>query len=244
MHMCVIDIPSFLSLCLDFWFCPTQVPKETSRLVAGVRQLHDAIPTVIRPIVQALDGVSRECVRLVEEKRHVSTESLPVPHPWHGLSSEEETAASATGTVWSADDDRADSSEGQEEKRRGATVAEPWIAPAAFVRKFGELVRISHNLLNALGVGHPALDRVVRTAKEFGAAAKLTGAGGGGCAFCVIPPPEEDSANDGDATPGARHPVSAELDTGALKAQLNEQGCDCFETNLGGWGVLVRGVDV
>ena len=47
---------------------------------------------------------------------------------------------------------------------------------------------MNQHLLNALGVGHAALDRVCATALERGLAAKLTGAGGGGCALVLIPP--------------------------------------------------------
>jgi mevalonate kinase len=55
---------------------------------------------------------------------------------------------------------------------------------------FAELTNIAHALLGALGVGHPALDRLCAAALEHGAlAAKLTGAGGGGCAFAVCDNP-------------------------------------------------------
>lgn len=55
---------------------------------------------------------------------------------------------------------------------------------------FAELTNVAHELLGALGVGHPALDRLVSAALEHGAlAAKLTGAGGGGCAFAVCDNP-------------------------------------------------------
>ncbi len=53
-----------------------------------------------------------------------------------------------------------------------------------------ELANIAHELLGALGVGHPALDRLCAAALEHGAlAAKLTGAGGGGCAFALCDTP-------------------------------------------------------
>ena len=53
-----------------------------------------------------------------------------------------------------------------------------------------ELTNVAHELLGALGVGHPALDRLCATALEHGAlAAKLTGAGGGGCAFALCETP-------------------------------------------------------
>lgn len=56
-----------------------------------------------------------------------------------------------------------------------------------------ELVVANHGLLNALGVGHPALDAVVAAARSAGLPAKLTGAGGGGCAFAVVPPGADES---------------------------------------------------
>jgi mevalonate kinase len=54
------------------------------------------------------------------------------------------------------------------------------------VPEFAELCTVAHELLGALGVSLPALDRLCASAVEHGAlAAKLTGAGGGGCVFAV-----------------------------------------------------------
>lgn len=44
------------------------------------------------------------------------------------------------------------------------------------------LLRVNHGVLNALGVGHVALERVVAITHAHGFTSKLTGAGGGGCA--------------------------------------------------------------
>lgn len=51
-----------------------------------------------------------------------------------------------------------------------------------------ELFTMNQHLLNAIGVGHPALDRVCEIARQFGLSAKLTGGGGGGCAIALMPP--------------------------------------------------------
>ncbi|MEZ4454722.1 MAG: mevalonate kinase [Nannocystaceae bacterium] len=55
--------------------------------------------------------------------------------------------------------------------------------------QLGEIMNVSHELVSALGVGHPALDRLVARALEGGAlGAKLTGAGGGGCVVALRGP--------------------------------------------------------
>jgi mevalonate kinase len=56
--------------------------------------------------------------------------------------------------------------------------------------EFAELCNIAHELLGALGVSLPALDRSCAIAMQHGAlAAKLTGAGGGGCVFALCDTP-------------------------------------------------------
>jgi mevalonate kinase len=47
---------------------------------------------------------------------------------------------------------------------------------------------MNHALLEALGVGHPQLSRIVLAARAQGAfGAKITGAGGGGCMIALCP---------------------------------------------------------
>jgi mevalonate kinase len=55
-------------------------------------------------------------------------------------------------------------------------------------RELGRYMDMNHALLDALGVGHPALSRLVLAARTAGAfGAKLTGAGGGGCMVALAP---------------------------------------------------------
>ena len=55
----------------------------------------------------------------------------------------------------------------------------------------GELMDRNHGLLNALGVGHSALDKLVVAARPFSYGAKLTGAGGGGSMIALTDRPAE-----------------------------------------------------
>ena len=56
------------------------------------------------------------------------------------------------------------------------------------LKALGGLMDTNHALLDALGVGHPALTRLVLAARSAGAlGAKTTGAGGGGCMIALAP---------------------------------------------------------
>jgi len=50
----------------------------------------------------------------------------------------------------------------------------------------GELMRMNHMLLSALGVSHPSIDKIVSLSAEHGLQAKLTGAGGGGFSIVLL----------------------------------------------------------
>lgn len=52
---------------------------------------------------------------------------------------------------------------------------------------FQKLITQNHELLNAIGVGHPQLEVMVSIANQYQLVAKLTGAGGGGCGFIYLP---------------------------------------------------------
>ncbi|MFQ5909660.1 MAG: mevalonate kinase [Thermoplasmata archaeon] len=55
----------------------------------------------------------------------------------------------------------------------------------------GELMNQNHELLNALGVGHPALEKLISACEGLSYGAKLTGAGGGGSMIALTDEPEE-----------------------------------------------------
>jgi mevalonate kinase len=55
----------------------------------------------------------------------------------------------------------------------------------------GSLMNRNHELLNALGVGHEKLDKLVAAASPFSFGAKLTGAGGGGSMIALTDKPDE-----------------------------------------------------
>ena len=55
-------------------------------------------------------------------------------------------------------------------------------------KELGQYMNMNHSLLEALGVGHPQLSRLVLAARSAGAyGAKITGAGGGGCMVALCP---------------------------------------------------------
>jgi hypothetical protein len=264
----------------------TKVPKETSKLVAGVRVLHDALPAVVRPVIAAVDAISEECLRGIDEdaawraaavaewRKQVAAASAGgaaggaggVPSPplpldqipgFRGLGLSDPDDASAGGSSLSAPPS-APQPPATSSASTGVPAGAPAPAPAPLVlpeisdalyARLRQLIRINHALLNGLGVGHAALDGVVAAAASAGFAAKLTGAGGGGCALTLLPPHRRVVA----AAPGAgavAESAAAEEDEDAasaaaakaLVAGFRAQGYDCFETRLGGDGVLLRRV--
>ncbi|MFA5346966.1 MAG: mevalonate kinase [Methanoregula sp.] len=55
-------------------------------------------------------------------------------------------------------------------------------------KELGRYMNMNHALLEALGVGHPQLSKIVLASRAAGAfGAKITGAGGGGCMIALCP---------------------------------------------------------
>ncbi len=57
-------------------------------------------------------------------------------------------------------------------------------------KRLGRLMDENHSLLNRLGVGHPALEKLVEVCKGISYGAKLTGAGGGGSMIALTDDPK------------------------------------------------------
>ncbi|KAI4180813.1 MAG: hypothetical protein L6R41_007004 [Letrouitia leprolyta] len=90
------------------------------------------------------------------------------------------------------------------------------------VETLGELMKVNHGLLVALGVSHPKLERIRDIADSVGVGwTKLTGAGGGGCAITLL---------SSEASPSTLK---------RLEEKLCDEGFERYETKLGGDGVGV-----
>ncbi|KAJ3331870.1 hypothetical protein HDU76_002009 [Blyttiomyces sp. JEL0837] len=91
-------------------------------------------------------------------------------------------------------------------------------------RKMEVLIDVNHCIMAACGVSHETLEKVRQITGSRGLYSKLTGAGGGGCALTLV---REDTPKDTVIK---------------VKEALQKQGFDCFETSVGGKGVLARQV--
>lgn len=87
-------------------------------------------------------------------------------------------------------------------------------------KELNALIDVNQGILNAIGVGHDALDLVVKISRTYGLHAKLTGAGGGGCAITFL------------------HSKTHPENPNALSADLFEAGFECFDAKIGAAGVL------
>ena len=88
---------------------------------------------------------------------------------------------------------------------------------------FQQLIDVNQGLLSALGVSHRCLDQIASICLANGQLhAKLTGAGGGGFAFALITP------------------FHTEGQVSDVKAELQSQGFECWDTNIAGGGIKVH----
>jgi mevalonate kinase len=100
------------------------------------------------------------------------------------------------------------------------------IDQSEFKEHFETLLEMNHYLLNAIGVGHIELDKLLIMAKQCGYFGKMTGAGGGGCALIYIPNLLEDNKSSND-----------------LKEKLSKNGYSCYDVSVGVCGLSIHEYD-
>jgi mevalonate kinase len=44
----------------------TNIPRSAKKLVGHVRTLHETFPTVLKPILESIEGISQEFLRLID----------------------------------------------------------------------------------------------------------------------------------------------------------------------------------
>ncbi|KAL8658124.1 MAG: hypothetical protein Q9226_001243 [Calogaya cf. arnoldii] len=145
----------------------TRQPRSTATEVAKVAALRKNHPTIIEPILEAIDNITKSAYDLL-------------------------------------------SSSAFDPKEPGS------------VQMLGELMKINHGLLAALGVSHPRLERIRELIDSLDLGwTKLTGAGGGGSAIALL------KSNASTST------------LQSLQRKLDDEGFGKYQTTLGGHGVGV-----
>lgn len=132
----------------------TLVPKNTRALVAGVRRLLEAHRAPTAAIFDAIGAIAAEFVERAAGSAAAATAGV----------------APVEGGVLG------DGSSGGSSGSGGGSGAAPESSPLT-PECVAELAEMNHRLLCALGVGHPALERVCEVSSAHGCRSKLTGAG-------------------------------------------------------------------
>ena len=201
----------------------TRTPRDTKRLVAGVGALKTKYPSVMKSILEAVENVVEEWLNLLRNDEGVevadATASFLAPPAGHPAAAAASSAASASSSK---------------------------LSMSELESRAGDLMRLNQGLLDAMGVGHEIIARVLALGKQHGfAAGKLTGAGGGGCVIILKPTAAEgEAATDASSAAGTAASASAGAAapslsgfTAALQSSLN---CEYLETVVGQAGVWIR----
>lgn len=92
-----------------------------------------------------------------------------------------------------------------------------------FVESIQPLFSRNELLLEELGVGHPAISRVLSIFKNYNIPGKLTGAGGGGCVVAIL-----------------THKQSIDEEfLESISLEMQDEGFDCFQASIEPVGVIV-----
>lgn len=202
----------------------TRTPRDTKRLVAGVGALKTKYPGVMKSVLEAVENVVEEWLTLLRHDEHAEVEAADANASF--LAPAPAAAASASSSA--------------------ATPAAPSskLSVFEFESRAGDLMRLNQGLLDAMGVGHEVIHRVLALGKAHGfSAGKLTGAGGGGCVIVLQPTVATgDAAASSSAAPASASAAAATAPslsgfTSALQSSLN---CEYLETVVGQAGVWIR----
>lgn len=149
---------------LQIMLVNTKVPRSTQALVASVKEKLEKFPEIINPILESMDALAERALSILRRlsKLKLNREDDPNIIP---ITSDEDCLA------------------------KELVLDEPSAAAAisSLYEELCVLLDMNHSLLTALGVSHPALERVVSVSSEHRLHAKLTGAGGGGFALVLLP---------------------------------------------------------
>eukprot|EP00899_Mesostigma_viride_P018437 jgi/Mesvir1/26595/Mv09566-RA.1 len=174
----------------------TGVQRSTKRLVAHVGACAQRHPHVFQHIFDTVDAIASEGFQLVTAAPAPALPSASLP-----------AAPPQGGTV--------DSHSAVPSARLPVSQAE---------QRVGELITLNRHLLEAMGVGHAAIQRIYGVADAHGLPSKLTGAGGGGCVITLLPCTASGDGND----------VGEQV-----SSQLKAAGYQCLEAALGTPGVQI-----
>lgn len=140
----------------------TRVQRSTKTIIDKSTQLKCMFPTVINPIMDSIDNISKEALKILRQDAN---------QPQFSSKYEEY--------------------EGYNRLMVKKLYYKYYVGIKyifIFCFNFQMLININQSLLAALQTSHSSLDRICAEAQNYGFAAKLTGAGGGGHAFVLLPP--------------------------------------------------------
>lgn len=217
----------------------TCTPRDTKRLVAGVGALKTKYPAVLKSVLEAVDNVVEEWIGLIRSDDDI------------------EEAADANASFLTH-------AHAASSSAASATASPSKLSVSALESRAGDLLCLNQGLLDAMGVGHEVIHRVLALGRAHGfRAGKLTGAGGGGCVI-ILQPSETAATEDAAAaasaaaasssTAAAAAPAAASAPSAAVAAAATAAPslskftaalestlhCEYLETVVGQAGVWIR----
>ncbi|CAD5209226.1 unnamed protein product [Bursaphelenchus okinawaensis] len=194
----------------------TKVERNTLQMVRTAQDLLEKFPTVINPIFDSIEEISKDAVKLLTgQKVGKSCSSSPLSVKKGSANGD---TASLMDVACNGNGTNGTSNGVVEQLANGIDSLKAGFTEHGF-ENLQELCRINNHLLNALGVGHAKITQISSLLARYGIHTKLSGAGGGGTVFAFITK---------DASPTLLEMIENEL---------RKQGFDLWQPDLGGVGV-------